>query len=45
HSDASIERIAERLGYRDTSNFSRTFRRWAGTTPSLWREQVRGNSE
>lgn len=41
HSDASIERIAERLGYRDTSNFSRTFRRWAGTTPSRWREQAR----
>ncbi len=45
HSDASIERIAERLGYRDTSNFSRTFRRWTGTTPSLWREQARCNGE
>lgn len=45
HSDASIERIAERLGYRDTSNFSRTFRRWTGMAPSLWREQARGNGE
>jgi len=41
HSDAAIERIAEQLGYRDTSNFSRTFRRWTGLPPSVWREQSR----
>ena len=32
-SDLSVEAIAERLGYRDTSNFSRTCRRWFGLTP------------
>ncbi|MGB2248348.1 MAG: AraC family transcriptional regulator ligand-binding domain-containing protein [Alcanivorax sediminis] len=32
-----IERIAERLGYQDTSNFSRTFRRWFGQTPLAMR--------
>lgn len=40
HGDDPVERIAERLGYRDTSNFSRTFRRWTGLTPSVWREQA-----
>ena len=34
----SVERVAERLGYRDTSNFSRTFRRWLGVTPHAWRK-------
>jgi AraC-like DNA-binding protein len=33
----SVEAIAERLGYQDTSNFSRTFRRWLGTTPRAFR--------
>ncbi|MGB5811715.1 MAG: AraC family transcriptional regulator ligand-binding domain-containing protein [Polyangiales bacterium] len=28
-----VEAIAERLGYRDTSNFSRTCKRWFGVTP------------
>lgn len=31
--DLPVETIAERLGYRDTSNFSRTCRRWFGLTP------------
>lgn len=31
--DMSVEAIAERLGYRDTSNFSRTCKRWFGLTP------------
>lgn len=29
----SVEEIAARLGYTDTSNFSRTFRRWFGKAP------------
>jgi AraC-like DNA-binding protein len=33
----SIEAIAERLGYQDSSNFSRTFRRWLGVTPRAYR--------
>ncbi len=36
----SIESIAERLGYQDTSNFSRTFRRWLGVTPKQFRQQT-----
>ncbi len=32
-----IEVIADRLGFQDTSNFSRTFRRWFGRTPSALR--------
>lgn len=33
HTRLTVEDIAARLGYADTSNFSRTFRRWFGTTP------------
>jgi AraC-like DNA-binding protein len=33
----SIEAIAEQLGYQDSSNFSRTFRRWLGMTPRAFR--------
>ena len=32
-----IEAVAERLGYSDTSNFSRTFRRWLGMPPNAFR--------
>lgn len=38
HSSESVELIAERLGYQDTSNFSRTFRRWCGVSPSEFRK-------
>ena len=31
--DLSVEAVAERLGYQDTSNFSRTCKRWFGLTP------------
>lgn len=34
----SVEAVAERLGYQDSSNFSRTFRRWLGMTPNTWRK-------
>lgn len=33
-----VELIAERLGYLDTSNFSRTFRRWFGMSPKAYRQ-------
>ena len=39
HSSMSVEAIAERLGYQDTSNFSRTFRRWLGVTPRDFRHR------
>lgn len=39
HTPLTVEAIAERLGYQDTSNFSRTFRRWLGITPRAFREQ------
>lgn len=41
-SDLAVERIAERLGYADTSNFSRTFRRWTGITPRDYRAPTPG---
>lgn len=34
-----VEAIAAQLGYEDTSNFSRTFRRWTGVTPSDFRRE------
>jgi AraC-like DNA-binding protein len=33
HTGEPVEEIAARLGYVDTSNFSRTVRRWFGATP------------
>ncbi len=37
HTVASMETIAEQLGLQDTSNFSRSFRRWSGVTPTAFR--------
>jgi AraC-like DNA-binding protein len=37
HTARSVESIAEALGYLDTSNFSRSFRRWFGMPPSAFR--------
>ncbi|HZW20883.1 AraC family transcriptional regulator [Noviherbaspirillum sp.] len=39
HTARSVESIAEALGYLDTSNFSRSFRRWFGMPPSAFRQQ------
>ena len=39
HGNATIEQIAEQLGYQDTSNFSRTFRRWCGENPREFRKR------
>jgi AraC-like DNA-binding protein len=36
-----IEAIADRLGYADASNFSRSFRRWFGTPPAKFRKHRR----
>jgi len=40
HAADTIEQIAADLGYADTSNFSRTFRRWRGTAPSVYRAEA-----
>lgn len=40
HSSLPIEAIAARLGFEDTSNFSRTFKRWFGRLPSEARRQA-----
>ncbi len=40
HTRLSVDEIAARLGYADTSNFSRTYRRWFGCSPS----QARGSA-
>ncbi len=42
NSKQSIEQIAESLGFADTSNFSRVFRRWLGCTPSAFRKAGAG---
>ncbi|WP_420472751.1 AraC family transcriptional regulator ligand-binding domain-containing protein [Noviherbaspirillum sp. ST9] len=39
HTARSVESIAEALGYQDTSNFSRSFRRWFGVPPSAFRQR------
>jgi AraC-like DNA-binding protein len=33
----SIDDVAERLGYSDTANFGRAFRRWTGISPAAYR--------
>jgi AraC-like DNA-binding protein len=38
HTAEPVEEIAARLGYVDTSNFSRTVRRWFGATPRQVRD-------
>ena len=43
HTRCSIEDIAARLGYADTSNFSRTVRRWFGATPLVLRQRDSGD--
>lgn len=34
-----VEDIASRLGYNDPANFTRAFRRWAGCTPTQYRQR------
>ena len=44
HTDMSIEAIALELGYTDTTNFSRAFKRWHRTTPRSLRRDLRSGS-
>ena len=39
HSAMEVSQIAAALDYADASAFTRAFRRWSGTTPSVWRER------
>lgn len=39
--DWPVARIAERLGYQDVSNFSRSFKRWFNITPRAMRQRAR----
>ena len=41
HDDLQISEIAERLGYSEVSAFDRAFRRWSGTSPLAFRQDVR----
>lgn len=41
NSSASVKAIAASLGFRDSSNFSRVFRRWTGLTPLAYRQAQR----
>lgn len=41
--DKSLSTIALELGFTETSNFSRTFRRWFGETPSVFRKLLRSD--
>lgn len=36
----SVDAIAATLGYSDTSNFNRAFKRWLGLTPAMFRRQL-----
>ena len=44
HTNDPIDRIAADLGYADTSNFSRTFRRWRNMAPSQYRARRQQNA-
>ncbi|HMJ14561.1 MAG TPA: AraC family transcriptional regulator [Polyangiaceae bacterium] len=37
-SQLTVEEIASRLGYSDSANFTRAFRRWTGKTPGAYRK-------
>lgn len=39
--DGSVEKVAEALGYADTANFRRAFKRWMGVSPGTWRSGAR----
>lgn len=39
HTDRSIDTIAAQLGYADSANFRRAFRRWTGESPTTHRER------
>jgi len=38
-SEEPLDAVAERLGFSEPSTFYRTFKRWTGTTPALYRSR------
>ncbi|OUS29247.1 hypothetical protein A9Q99_09040 [Gammaproteobacteria bacterium 45_16_T64] len=42
NSSIDIDKIAEHLGFSDTSNFYHAFKRWEGVSPGAYRKQVTG---
>ncbi|NNM51514.1 MAG: helix-turn-helix domain-containing protein, partial [Pseudomonadales bacterium] len=38
--DLSIEEIALMMGFSEASSFHRSFRKWTGSTPSVYRQQL-----
>lgn len=38
----SVDEIATELGYSDTANFTRAFKRWTGSTPAAYRRRPTG---
>ena len=38
--DATVSEVGQRLGFNDSANFSRAFRRLTGLTPSAYREEA-----
>ena len=43
-SGSCIEAIASRVGYADSANLARAFRRWTGETPGAYRNRLSGAS-
>ena len=41
HTDESIEEIAGRVGWQDTTHFIRQFKKAQGCTPAAWRKSQR----
>jgi len=37
--ELSVDRVADQLGYADSSNFNRAFKRWMGMSPSAFRDE------
>src|SRR5690606_11850407 len=37
--ELSVQEIADLVGYSDTANFTRAFKRWTGLTPQAFRQR------